>query len=79
LADLLSDAVWHTVWWIYGGMVAFGSCWLIGCGGYRAWQQWDRDWIARREQRRASRVDRDVARGLREVEEFLRLQCPAPV
>lgn len=79
LADLLCDVVWHAVWWLYGGMVAFGSCWWIGYGGYRAWQEWDRDWLQRREERRASRIDRDVARGLREVEEFLRLQCPAPV
>ncbi|GAB2727495.1 hypothetical protein GCM10027273_02840 [Nocardioides pakistanensis] len=79
MADLLSDVVWHAAWWLYGGMVAFGSCWWFGCGGYREWQQWERDWLERREQRRRSRIDRDIARGLREIEEFLRLRCSPPV
>lgn len=74
LADLLADAAWYAMWFLYGGLVAFGSCWCLGYGGYRAWQEWDRDWLRRREQRR---IDREVTRGLRQVEDFLQHQTPA--
>lgn len=33
LADLLGDAVWYAMWFLYGGLVAFGSCWRVGYGG----------------------------------------------
>jgi hypothetical protein len=74
LADRLADAAWHAMWFLYGGLVAFGSCWCFGCGAYGVWQEWDRDWLRRRGQRR---IDREVARGLRQVEEFLQQQTPA--
>jgi len=77
MADLLSDAVLNAMWWLYGGLIAFGSCWWMGYGGYRAWQEWDRDRLQRREERRAHRLEDDVARGLREVELFLQDQCPS--
>ena len=61
MADLLSDAVLNAMWWLYGGLIAFGSCWWMGYGGYRAWQEWDRDRLQRREERRAHRLEDDVA------------------
>lgn len=73
LADRLADAAWYAMWSLYGGLVAAGSCWCFGYCGYRAWQEWDRDWLRRREQRR---IDREVARGLRQVEQFLQHQTP---
>lgn len=78
MADLLSDAVLNAMWWLYGGLIAFGSCWWMGYGGYRAWQEWDRNRLQRREAQRAHRIEDDVARGLREVEQFLQVQCHSP-
>lgn len=78
LADLLTDALWYALWVLYGGLVAFGSCWCVGYGGYRAWQEWEREWPRRREGRRDRRIDREVARGLRQIEDLLRDQSPEP-
>lgn len=74
LADLLADAAWYAMRYLYGSLVAFGSCWCLGCDGYRAWQEWNRDWLRQNEERR---IDREVTRGLRQVEAFLQHQTPA--
>lgn len=74
LAEQLTDALWLGAWSLYGGLVACGACWCVGYGGARAWEEWDHDWVRRREQRR---IDREAARGLRAIEEFLQLQIPA--
>ncbi|GAA4107352.1 hypothetical protein GCM10022215_00140 [Nocardioides fonticola] len=74
LAKELTDALWLGAWFLYGGLVACGACWCVGYGGARAWEEWDHDWVRRREQRR---IDREAARGLRAIEEFLQRQIPA--
>ena len=73
LAEQLTDALWLGIWFIYGGLVACGACGCVGYGGLRAWQEGERDWVRRREQRR---IDREVARGVRAVEAYLQLQTP---
>jgi hypothetical protein len=73
LVEQLTDALWFGVWFVYGGLVACGACWCGAYGGLRVWEEWDRDWVRRREQRR---IDREAARGVRAVEEYLQLQNP---
>ncbi|MCK5891810.1 hypothetical protein [Aeromicrobium sp.] len=80
LASLLLDVGWYLMWLTYGGLVALGSCWCLGYGGYRAWQEWDRDWSQRRAERRLQRTERRLQReidvGLRQVEHFLQHEMP---
>lgn len=73
LASLLAETLWYAMWLLYGGLVAWGACWLAWYGGYRAWQEWDRDWLRRREERR---ITKEAVRGLRAVEDFLQHQTP---
>lgn len=73
LASMLCDAAWYALWYLYGGLVASGACWFTGYGGYRAWQEWDREWLRRREERR---INKEAIRGLRAVEDFLQHQTP---
>lgn len=74
LVEQLADALWVGMGFLYGGLVACGACWCVGYGGARAGEEWDRDRVRRREQRR---IDREAARGVGAIEEFLRLQIPA--
>ncbi len=75
LANLVADALWYGMWFLYGGLLACGACWCAGYGGFRAWQEWDRDWARRREERRQERrTAKEAARGLRAVEDFLQHQ-----
>lgn len=80
LASLLVDVGWHLMWLTYGGLIALGSCWCLGYGGYRALEEWDHDWSQRRAERRQQRAERrlqlEIDIGLRQVEHFLQHQLP---
>jgi len=71
LADALVDLVWYACLYLTGGAVAIGACMYGGHEAYRAWQDWERDSLRRRQERR---IERETARGLVQLEEFLQDQ-----
>lgn len=56
------------MWYLAGGAVALGASMYGGYEAYRAWQEWERDEVRRRQERR---IEKETARGLVQLEEFL--------
>ncbi|HEY0891381.1 MAG TPA: hypothetical protein VGE38_17420 [Nocardioides sp.] len=75
LANALVDLL-AVVWWtLLAGSVAFGACW---CMGQFMYTEWVRDHPPPRPRFLAERrLRRDIARGLGDLEEYLRQRDPA--
>lgn len=76
LADALGDLLLYAFWFLAGGAVAIGACWYGGYEGYRAWRELEHESLRRRHERR---IEKETARGLVQLEEFLRGQTRSTV
>lgn len=75
LGSALWDALAVVLWTLVAGSIAFGSCWFMGQFMYTAWVREHPPprlrFVAERKLRR------DIARGLGDLEEYLRERGPA--
>ena len=77
LANALGDALALLWWSLVAGLVAFGGCWYLGRFIYA---EWVREHPPPRLRFLAERrLRRDLARGLADLEEYLRERDPAHV
>jgi hypothetical protein len=72
LAGAFLDVIRYLMWWLVGGLIAWGSCWYVGANVY---ENWVRETPAPRVLLAAElRLRRDLRRGCRALEEYLARQ-----
>jgi hypothetical protein len=65
------DVLRYLNWLCVGGLIAVGACWCGGVVAMQAYCEWQHTGPPRRQRPSGGTVEREAARGIREIEVFL--------
>ncbi|QWC84168.1 hypothetical protein KLP28_11240 [Nocardioidaceae bacterium] len=68
---VVGDVLRYLGWVCVGGLIAVGACWCGGVVAMQAYREWQRTGPPRRHGHTQGAVEREAARGIREIEVFL--------